>query len=131
MYMKSEGDRVVFLVLYVDDILLLGKDIGMLSSVKVWLAKTFDMKDLGEASYILGIKIHRNRKNRTIGLFQVTYIDKVLVRFAMQDSKKGIISFRHGAHLSKNHCPKTPEEKEQMRSIPYASTIGSLMYAIY
>ena len=56
--MKSEGDRVVFLVLYVDDILLLGRDIGMLSTVKVWLAKTFDMKDLGEASYILGIKLH-------------------------------------------------------------------------
>ena len=58
VYMKNDGDRVVFLILYVDDILLLGKDIGMLSTVKVWLAKTFDMKDLGEASYILGIKLH-------------------------------------------------------------------------
>ena len=66
--MKSEGDRVVFLVLCVNDILLLKRDIGMLSAVKVWLAKTFDMKDLGEASYILGIKLHRDRKNRMIGL---------------------------------------------------------------
>ena len=68
MYTKSEGNRVVFLVLYVDDILLLGKDVGMLAAVIVWLAKTFDMKDLGEASYILGIKLHRDLKNRMIGL---------------------------------------------------------------
>ena len=100
--MKCECDRVVFLVLYVDYILLLGRDIGMLSTVKVWLAKTFDMKDLGEASYILGIKLYRDRKNRMIGLSQAAYIDKVLVRFAMQDSKKGITPFRHGVHLSKD-----------------------------
>ena len=62
MYMKSESGRAIFLVLYVNDILLLGSDIGMLSIVKVWLAKTFDMEDLGEASYILVIKLHRDRK---------------------------------------------------------------------
>ena len=110
--MKSEGDRVIFFVLYVDDILLLGRDIAMLSTVKVWLAKTFDMKDLGEASYILRIKLHWDQKNRMIDLSQVAYIDKVLVRFAMQDSKKGITTFRRGEHLSKDQCPKTPEEKE-------------------
>ena len=44
MYMKSEGGMVVFLILYVDDILLLESDIWMLSTVKVWLGKTFDMK---------------------------------------------------------------------------------------
>ena len=66
VYMKSEGDKVVLLVLYVDDIFLLGRDIGMLSTVKVWLAKTFDIEDLGEASYILGIKLHRDRRNRMI-----------------------------------------------------------------
>ena len=62
VYIKSEGGRVVFLVLYVNDILLLGSDIGMLSTVKVWLAKAFDMKHFGEANYILGIKLHRDRK---------------------------------------------------------------------
>ena len=48
---------VAFLVLCVDDILLIGNDVGMLSTIKVWLANAFDMKDLGEASYILGIKL--------------------------------------------------------------------------
>jgi len=60
----------VFLILYVDDMLLMGSDIGALSTVKVWLASNFDMKDLGEASYILGIKLHRDRCNRMLGLSQ-------------------------------------------------------------
>ena len=62
VYKKSQGKVVAFLVLYVDDILLIKNDVGMLSTVKVWLANTFDMKDLGEASYILGIKLFRDRK---------------------------------------------------------------------
>ena len=53
---------VAFLVLYVDDILVIGNDVGMLSTIKVWLANTFNMKDQGEASYILGIKLFRDRK---------------------------------------------------------------------
>ena len=79
----------MFLVLYVDDILLIGKDVGKLSQVKIWLAKQFDMKDLGEAAYILGIQIFRDLKNRTLSLSQASYIDKVMDRFSMQDSKKG------------------------------------------
>ena len=47
---------VVFLILYVDDILLIGNDVGTLSSFKVWLSNRFDMKDIGEAGHILGIK---------------------------------------------------------------------------
>ena len=50
-----------FLVLYVDDILLIRNDVAALLTVKVWLAGTFDMKDLGEANYILGIKLIRDR----------------------------------------------------------------------
>ena len=48
----------------------------------------------------------------------------------MQDSKKEFISFRVGSSLSANQCPKTPVEIERMRGIPYASTVGSLMYAM-
>ena len=107
MYMKSEGDMIVFLVSYVDDILLFGSDIGMLSTVKVWLEKTFDMKDLEKSSYILGINLHRDRKNRMIDSSQVAYIDKALVRVAMQNSKKGITPFRHGLHLSKDHWKRS------------------------
>ena len=77
---------MIFLVLYVDDILF-GYDVGMLTSVKVWLAKQFDVKDLGETNFVLGIQLFRDRKNIMIVLS--SYIDKVLKKFTMQDSKKG------------------------------------------
>ena len=61
VYKRRSENVVVFLKLYVDDILLIRNDVGTLSSVKVWLTTQFDMKDLGEASYILGIKLMRDR----------------------------------------------------------------------
>ena len=61
VYKKVSESAIVFLVLYVDDILLIGNDIPTLQSVKSWLGKCFSMKDLGEAAYILGIKIYRDR----------------------------------------------------------------------
>ena len=67
----------MFLVLYVDDILLIGNDVGVMSLVKVRLLGQFDM-DLGEVNFILGIKLWRDCKNKMLGLSQARYIDKVL-----------------------------------------------------
>jgi hypothetical protein len=88
------------------------------------------MKDLGEAAYILGIKIYRDRSKMLIGLSQDTYIDKVLKRFNMEEAKKGFFPMSHGIHLSKTQCPSTTDERECMSRIPYASAIGSIMYAM-
>ena len=83
----------MFLVLYVDNILLIGNNIPLMEDVKSSLRKSFSMKDLGEASYILGIKIYRDRSKRLIRLSQSTYIDKALNRFNMNESKKGIHTY--------------------------------------
>ncbi|WRX23197.1 Integrase [Theobroma cacao] len=83
VYKRIQDKKVIFLVLYVDGILLIGNDIGMLSTVKGWLNHQFNMKDLGEASYVLGIKLIRDRKNKQIALSQASYIDKILAKFAM------------------------------------------------
>ena len=69
------------------------------------------MKDLGEANYILGIKRLRDRKNKVLALSQALYIDKILARFSMANSKKGTLPFRHGIHLSKEQSLKTLEQK--------------------
>ncbi|KAJ9538397.1 hypothetical protein OSB04_031130 [Centaurea solstitialis] len=130
VYTKFSGSIVTFLVLYVDDILLIRNDVPTLQNVKAWLSKCFQMKDLGEAAYILGIKIYRNRSRRIIGLSQGTYIDKVLKRFRMDESKKGFIPMQHGIVLSKAQCPESSQDKDKMKSIPYASAIGSIMYAM-
>ena len=57
MYKKINGSVAIFLILYIDDILLIENDISMLQSVKNWLSQKFFMKDLGEVSYILGINL--------------------------------------------------------------------------
>ena len=85
VYKKCSGDVEVFLVLYVDNILLIGNDVGILSSVNVWLSGQFDMKDLGEVSHILGIKLLRDRRHMMLGLSQAIYIDKILFRFSIHD----------------------------------------------
>ena len=130
VYKRIQGTKVVFLVLYVDGILLIGNNIEVLSSVKGWMQKQFDMKDLGEANYILGIKLLRDWKNKVLALSQALYIDKILARFSMENSKKGTLPFGHGVHLSKEQSPKTLEQKERMSRIPFASAVGSLMYAM-
>ena len=81
-----------------------------LGEVKTSLEMSFATKDLGEAAYILGIKIYRDRERRLIGLIQSTYIDKMLKRFSMTDSKKGSIPMVPGITLSKKHCPSTAAE---------------------
>ena len=65
MHKKISESTVTFLILYVDDIFLIGNNIFMLTWIKVWLSKEFSMKNLGEASYILGIKVYRDRSKRT------------------------------------------------------------------
>ena len=70
--------------------------------MRVWSSSQFDIKDLGEADHILGIKFMEDRKNRMLGISQSTYIDTNLARFSMQDSKKGFLPFRHGITLSKH-----------------------------
>ncbi|KAL0552323.1 hypothetical protein IC582_011432 [Cucumis melo] len=130
VYKRIINSTVAFLVLYIDDILLIGNDVGHLTNIKKWLATQFQMKDLGNAQYVLGIQIVRNRKNKTLAMSQTSYIDKMLSRYKMQNSKKDLLPYRYGIHLSKEQCPKTPQEIEDMSNIPYASAIGSLMYAM-
>jgi hypothetical protein len=88
------------------------------------------MKDLGEAAYILGIKVYRDRSKRLIGISQDVYIDKILNRFNMQDSKKGFLPMSHVITISKKQYTSQPDEQERMRSFPYSSAIGSIMYAM-
>ena len=88
------------------------------------------MKDLGEATYILGIRIYRDRSRRLIGLSQSTYLDRVLKKFNMESSKKGFLPMSHGVKLSKTQCPSTTDERSRMSAIPYASAVGSIMYAM-
>lgn len=92
---------MIFLVLYADDILIIINDIPALHTMKIWLEKYFEMKDLEEVTYILGVRIYRYRSKKLIALSQRTYIEKVLKRFNLNKSKKGFLPVRHDLVFSK------------------------------
>ncbi|CAN6447027.1 unnamed protein product [Victoria cruziana] len=129
VYQKFSGSKFVFLLLYVDDILIASNDMGLLHETKKFLSTKFDMKDLGDASFVLGIQIFRDRSRDILGLSQKTYIDKVLQRYGMKDCKAGDTPVSKGDKFSLKQCPSTPIESKEMEQIPYASAVGSLMYA--
>ncbi|KAL0303295.1 UNVERIFIED_CONTAM: Retrovirus-related Pol polyprotein from transposon RE1 [Sesamum radiatum] len=118
VYKKISGSSVAYLVLYVDDILLIGNDVKMLGDIKAWLSTQFSMKDMGEASYILGIKIYRDRSRRMLGLTQSSYIEKVLKRFRMEHSKQGALPMRHGIKLSKKQSLRLMRNIKGCRTSP-------------
>ncbi|GKC60081.1 retrotransposon protein, putative, ty1-copia subclass [Tanacetum coccineum] len=91
---------------------------------------TFLILDLGEAAFILGIKIYRDRSKRLIRLGQSAYMDKILKRYKMDNSKRGHIPMQERLDLNKTQGASTPEEVKRMQNVPYASAVGSIMYAV-
>ena len=106
IYHKFSGSKHIYLVLYVDDILLATNDIGMLHETKIFLSKKFEMKDLGDTSFVLGIQIHRVRSRGILGLSQKSYIEKILKRFGMHDCKPGDTLVAKGDKFSLSQCLK-------------------------
>ncbi|WJX83794.1 hypothetical protein P8452_66428 [Trifolium repens] len=125
----SEGDFII-LLLYVDDMLIVGKNISRIKELKNTLSESFAMKDLGEARKILGIEIVRDRNEKKLYLSQEKYVEKVLRRFSMDKAKAVSIPLASHFKLSHKLCPSTNEEKLSMKSIPYSSAVGSLIYAM-
>jgi len=87
------------------------------------------MKDMGDTSYVIGIKIHRDRHRGILGLSQETYSNKILDRFQMKDCSPSVDPIVKGDRFNLNQCPKNDFEREQMKNIPYALVVGSLVYA--
>ena len=78
VYFKLIGDHVIYLVLYVDDMLLIGNDKEIIQDLKTQLFSKFDMKDLVAANYILGMEIKRDRAKRKLWLNQRKYVETIL-----------------------------------------------------
>ncbi|KAG8498697.1 hypothetical protein CXB51_005124 [Gossypium anomalum] len=121
VYFKKNNDgSFVYLLLYVDDMLIAAKDKGEIRKVKAQLSEEFEMKDLGPAKKILGMEILRDRKTSKLYLSQKGYIEKLLCRFNMRSAKP----------TSSALSPQSDDKTEYMSHVPYSSAVGSLMYAM-
>jgi len=129
VYAKFKNGKYIFLVLYVDDIVLASSDVTLLQETKRFLSSNFDMKDLGEASFVLGIKIHQDRDQGLLGLSQEAYIEKVLKKFNIRKCRPSPAPIVKGDKYGEHQCPKSKFECDRMQAVPYASAVGSLQYA--
>ena len=111
-----------------DDILLSSSDVNLLLETKFLFSK-FNMKDLGEASFVLEIEIHRDRRKGVLGLSQKSYLEKVLKKYNMQNYKPSPAPIVNGDRFGEFQCPRNQYEIDQMKAVPYASAVGSLQYA--
>ena len=87
------------------------------------------MKDLGEASFILGIETHRDRSKEVLGLSQKAYIEKILKKFNMHKCSPSPAPIVKGDRYGDFQCPRNQYEIDQMKTVPYASAVESLQYA--
>ena len=119
IYSNFINNECVIICLYVDDLLIFGTSFDVVYDTKCFLASNFDMKDLGEANIILGIKILRD--NDCIILSQSHYVEKILKKFEYFDMSPMSTPFDSKVHLVKNRGDSVSQDK-------YAQIIGSLMF---
>lgn len=130
VYVKRVDSCEIFLLLYVDDMLIASKNKNEVDNVKRLLGSEFEMKDMGPAKKILGMEITRHRRRGVLFLSQCDYLRKVVAKFGMSEAKA--VHTPSAAHfkLSVRMSPKTEKDKASMERVPYASAVGSLMYAM-
>jgi hypothetical protein len=129
VYIKRTENLIIIIALYVDDIVLVSSNLTELNTLKADLSASYDMEDLGEVKYLLGIEISRNRQARTITITQSAYI-------------KGVIQ-KHLAHSDVTDTVSTPmstdaryvkalgDHQANSRIIKeYQSAVGSIMFAM-
>ena len=106
-----------FLLLYVDDMLIACKNRKVVQDLKASLSREFEMKDLGPARKILGMKIFRDRARRVLYLSQGGYIQKVLKRFGMKGAKLAELPLAGHFRLSKTMMPQIEVEAQEMEMV--------------
>jgi hypothetical protein len=130
VYLKTVNGSAIYLLLYVDDMLIAAKDKSEIAKLKEQLNLEFEMKDLGVARKILSVEIIRDIKFGMLYLSQRGYIEKVLCRFNMQDAKPVSTPLAPHFKLSLDLCPASDEDIKYMSRVPYSSAVDSLMYAM-
>eukprot|EP00253_Pinus_taeda_P005136 PITA_05136 len=131
VYIKRyDQGKYIILLLYVDDMLIVGYDKNKIIRLKKDLGSKFSMKvwDQHNGYWACGLCV--TRKKKRLWLSQEKYIKKVLDRFNMKDAKPVGTPLAAHFKLSTELCPSDDKEKEEMSKIPYASIVGSLMYAM-
>ena len=126
--MFIRDDVRIILPVFVDDITLACKSSSVLDQTVKELATHFKLHDLGPTSYLLGIKVERDRPNRRIYLSQRQYIVDMLDKYGLSNANPVSTPMDPGSKLSTSMAPQSEDDVIFMNSVPYINAVGSLMY---
>jgi Reverse transcriptase (RNA-dependent DNA polymerase) len=129
VFFRRSGCKTIIFVVHVDDLTIVTSGKVLMDKVKKKLRTELEVTDLGEIHWLLGIEIRCDRENRSIMLSQKSYINSIIKRFGLEDTKPLASPMEPSAHLTNTQCPATLHEIGDMQDVPYCEAVGSLMYA--
>lgn len=124
IYIRRQHSSLMLLSLYVDDLLIACNRLAELKQFKPQLSREFDMEDLGEASFVLGIEIMRDRASRTLTIRQGAYTRALVQRHGLEDCNAVAHPMVEGAKLERFNAQATDSAIQE-----YQSIIGGIMWA--
>ncbi len=127
-YLRIEV-HIIILVIHVDDCVITGSSAKLSADYKAKFNTHYTLTDLGPVSWLLGLKVTRDHENRTICLSQTAYINTMLDRFTLTNTKPFHSPMVLRIIYSKDDSPSSPQEATHMEKALYREAIGSLMYA--
>jgi hypothetical protein len=130
IYYKRDGASIMFVAIYVDDLILAGNTPEDMEDLKNSLNSQYKMKDLGEPRLFLGMEIKRDLVNKTLSLSQDAYVQNILKWFNMDEAKTASSPMDSSVVLSQAQCPSSEVDKQEMEHVPYRNLIGSCMYLL-
>ena len=123
-YRRGRGKNLTLITVYVDDLLIMNRNLQVVNHIKANLASRFEMVDFGEATSILGITIIRDRAKGTLSLHQGEYIDKMLATFEQVTAPSRVTPLEPGVKHHKGTDEDPPGDPR------YRELIGSLMHVM-
>ena len=134
LFVRRDAEGVVYLLMHVDDLLVAAATLQRVAAVKAELRTAFNISDLGEAAYYLGMRITRDRVAGTISLSQARYAQEVLGLYGMSESAPADMPMAPGSSLLRHDQPMpagkklTPAEQEERK--PLSKELAAVYRAV-
>lgn len=128
LYIRTRKEGTVYLLVYVDDLLLASKNPKLLEVVKNLLSTEFERKVLGDPAFLLGVHIQRNRESGMLTIDQSKYAAEILRRFNMEESHGVSTPIAAGTKLDRPEKSASTEEQRELDRLPYKQAVGSLIF---
>ena len=119
---------MLVLASHVNDCTVTGSSTKLIRAFKAEISERFKITDLGPISWLLGMKVTRDREKRTISLSQESFIEAIITKYNFADAKPAAIPMDPSIQYSQDQCPTSAAQTAEMKRVPFRSALGSLMY---